>query len=410
MSQIIVNRGIKHFRKLALFLLLFVSFRCQQNSSQYLVSIKGSSANSSHNIVSFTLPDGTHEKGYYLKDSLGNEYPVQIDAVGKGWTIIPNLIKKESEFRLLSGQTKAKLDKVKIKEDGNKITFTLGEKTIFSYQKDGVLPRPDIDSAFLRGGYIHPVFTPKKKVITDDYAANHLHHHGIWTAWTKTEFEGRKPDFWNMGDKTGKVDFVSLDTIFEGTVFSGFSSTHQYTDFTSGKAKDALDESWEVRVFNTRENNPFYLFDLTIRQNCSSTSSLLLPTYHYGGLGFRGREDWNGEKNTDFLTSENKDRSNGHATTANWCHIGGIVEGGVAGITIMSHPNNFRAPQPMRIHPTEPFFNWAPSQAGDWAIQPGEEYIGRYRFVVYDGEPDPVLLQSLWNDYAEPVEVVISTP
>lgn len=395
---------------IASFLILSTALSCQQNTSQYLISIKGSSENSVPNLISFSLPEGKHEEAYHLEDSLGNEYPVQIDANHKGWAILFNLTNKENQFRLVPGQTKSESENVALMEEGNSITLALDDKRIFSYQKEGALPRSEIDSSFLRGGYIHPVYTPLQKVITDDYAANHLHHHGIWTAWTKTEFEGRKPDFWNMGDKTGKVDFVSLDSMFEGPVFSGFSATHQYTDLTSGKPKQVLDESWEVRVFNIETSIPFYLFDITIRQNCSSPGPLLLPTYHYGGLGFRGRENWNGEENTDFLTSEGKDRSNGHATTANWCHIGGMVDGGIAGITIMSHPDNFRAPQPMRIHPTEPFFNWAPSQAGDWAIRPGQEYIARYRFVVYDGEPNPVLLQNLWKDYAQPLEAVISTP
>jgi hypothetical protein len=47
-------------------------------------------------------------------------------------------------------------------------------------------------------------------VVTDDYPANHKHHHGIWFAWTRVDFEGRKTDFWNMGDGKGTVEFVDL--------------------------------------------------------------------------------------------------------------------------------------------------------------------------------------------------------
>lgn len=394
-------------------LLLIISYSilsCKADSKKYFITIERGNPGSSNHIVSFHLPEGAIDSSYFLEDPEGNNIPMQIDSNRRAWFILKEPGKKINQFYLIPGKEKVVSKEIRCREEANTITFFSNEKTIFSYQKEGELPKPEIDSAFLRGGYIHPVYTPLQKVITDDYEANHLHHHGIWTAWTKTEFEGRNPDFWNMGDKTGKVDFVSLDSTFEGSVFSGFSSTHQYTDLTSGKEKPVLDESWEVRVYNVKANTPYFLFDINIRQNCSSPSPLLLPTYHYGGLGFRGRENWNGKENTHFLTSEGKDRSNGHATTANWCHIGGVVEGGTAGITIMGHPDNFRAPQPMRIHPTEPFFNWAPSQAGDWEIRPGEEYTVRYRFVVYDGEPDPVLLESLWKDYAEPLEVVISKP
>ena len=74
---------------------------------------------------------------------------------------------------------------------------------------------------------------------------------------------------------------------------------------------------------------------------------------------------------------------------------------------MLCHPSNFRFPQPMRIHPTEPFFNFAPSQAGDWEIKPGEEYVSRYRFVVMDGKPDAELLERLWRDYAHPPRVEV---
>src|SRR5207247_1566621 len=61
-----------------------------------------------------------------------------------------------------------------------------------------------------RGGYLHPVFTPSGKLLTDDYATNHLHHHGIWFSWARVEFEGRQPDFWNMGDAKGRPNLSGL--------------------------------------------------------------------------------------------------------------------------------------------------------------------------------------------------------
>jgi hypothetical protein len=96
-----------------------------------------------------------------------------------------------------------------------------------------------------------------------------------------------------------------------------------------------------------------------------------------------------------------------HATRARWCHIGGEVDGKLAGTAILGHPDNFRAPQPMRIHPNEPFFCFAPSQLGEWQIEPGQPYVARYRFVVMDGEPDPALLDAYWAGYANPTQARI---
>ena len=67
---------------------------------------------------------------------------------------------------------------------------------------------------------------------------------------------------------------------------------------------------------------------------------------------------------------------------------------------ILCHPANYRFPQPMRLHPSEPFFCYAPQQLGDMEIKPGEPYIARYRFVTADGAMTQAEIDRLWDDYA----------
>ena len=55
----------------------------------------------------------------------------------------------------------------------------------------------------------------------------------------------------------------------------------------------------------------------------------------------------------------------------------------------------------MRIHPSEPFFCYAPQQGGDMQIAPGKKYVSRYRFIVHDGAPDKALIERIWNEYAQ---------
>jgi hypothetical protein len=90
--------------------------------------------------------------------------------------------------------------------------------------------------------------------------------------------------------------------------------------------------------------------------------------------------------------------------------MSGSVRGQIAAAAILGHPNNFRAPQPMRLHPTEPFFCFAPSQLGDWKIVPNRPYVSRYRFLIQDGPPDAAEIDRLWNDFASPPTVVVSLP
>ena len=323
---------------------------------------------------------------------------VPFQAAGKTLTFTPTA----------AGGTRA--DEVRTRRDGPRLDITGGDQPLLSYWV-GVRPPPQssIDPAYRRSGFIHPVVTPGGVEVTDSYPADHLHHHGIWSPWTKTRFQGREPDFWNMGQRKGKVDAVELTREWSGPVHAGFVARHDFVDLTSGSPVVALHETWEVQVYRPHgDARPAHVFDLVITQTCATEDPLILPEYHYGGLGYRGHGQWNGETQTRFLTSEGiTDRVKAHATRARWCHVGGEVDGKFAGTAILGHPDNFRAPQPMRIHPKEPFFCFAPSQLGDWQIEPGQPYVARYRFVVMDGEPDRALLDAYWAGYADPAEPVI---
>ncbi len=293
---------------------------------------------------------------------------------------------------------------VELEDTENRMDFKFGGRTIAGYQstprKD---PRPGLDPRFLRGGYLHPLFTPSGKIVSDDYALNHLHHHGIWMAWTKAGVDGRETDFWNMGQGKGRADFKAYDRTWQMPGNAGLIARHKYTDLTGGSPVDVLEEKWTVSV--PRPAAGYNIIDLEAEQTTLDGRTLELPAYHYGGLGIRGREEWNGADSATFITSGSaSDRNAANGQPARWIRITGKVEGGgLAGIAILSHPDNFRSPQPVRIHPKEPFISFAPQIGGSMSIKPGETYKARYRFIISDGGADPTLLERLWQDYANPV-------
>jgi len=281
---------------------------------------------------------------------------------------------------------------------------------VFRYNYGFVQPPPKTPDIFTRSGYIHPVCTPSGLMVTDDFPPDHHHHKGIWMPWTKTEFEGRHTDFWNLGSGTGTVRFAGFESVRTGPVYAGFRSKHEHVALKVKGRKVALNEIWDVRVWNAGGRKAgYWLFDLTSTQRCASDSPLHLPTYRYGGIGLRGAREW-GVLNCKFLTSEGKTRADGHATRAKWCDVSGKVEGEWAGVVVMGHPHNFRFPEPMRIHPMIPFFNFAPSQAGDWSIEPGKDYVFRYRFLVHDGQLKAEVAERFWADFGDPPSVSIEFP
>ncbi len=300
---------------------------------------------------------------------------------------------------LACGYSLTAADEVTAARDGKQVVIRAGSREILRYQAEpGELPRPEIPQAFVRGGYIQSIHTPSGRLITDDFPADHLHHHGVWSPWTKTEFEGRHPDFWNMGDQTGGVEFVALDSIWQKDGKAGFQARHRFVDLTAKPAKVALLETWDISV-SLVENR--YLIDFTSTQTCATDSPLKLPTYHYGGFGFRGNSRWNGAENCKFLSNAGiTDRVRLNTSRAAWCWIGGEVDGQTCGATILCHPQNFRSPQPVRANPDQPFFCFAPQQLGEMQISPDKKYIARYRLVVADGIPDTQAAGGWWQVYA----------
>ncbi len=128
----------------------------------------------------------------------------------------------------------------------------------------------------------------------------------------------------------------------------------------------------------------------------------------YGGFAIRGSPDWRSA--ATFLTSEGLDRVSGDGTNGRWCYIGGSVAGKTAGYAILGHPTNFRAPQPLRIHPTDPYATFSPVKDSGFSIVPGTPYVTRFRFVATDGAPDKAVFDRIWNDFATPPTVTVKSP
>ncbi len=288
---------------------------------------------------------------------------------------------------------------------GTVVRFSIEGKPICNYQMEpGELPA-GVSEVFAHGAHLHPVYSPSGRSVTGNHPEDHRWHRGVWMAWTKTEFGDSHPDFWNMG-KGGKlsaeVRFEKLDRIWSGTAHAGLVSRHAFLDHSHAPDQKVLNETWEVRVSRGDfDGVPANIIDLTSTQTCATDQPLKLPEYHYGGLGVRGNLLWNPVEAVTMLTSEGHDRKSGDSTKAKWVHIGGEVDGMPTGIAILIHPSNFRFPQPLRLNPKNPQLCIAPSQDGDWVIEPGKPYVSQYRLLVFDGKPDAKWIEAQWENYAK---------
>lgn len=389
--------------------LILMGFNNETTISDYTVTVTAGGFDRTESVVSFHLPGEVDSGTYRMTSESGDSPFLQVDDKNRGWFILDELSAGESRTYRIENEPVSANPNVSNTIDSNTITLRSDDRDVLSYYHGDNSPPEVLDDRYKRGGYIHPVWSPGGVILTNHLNADlHPHHSGIWSAWTNTEFQGRTPDFWNVHSNSGRVDQAdSIEVAWDGPVHAGFRAKHHFVDLSASAPVIALNEEWEVKVYPSVGDGLFHLFDLEVTQTANTAQPLKLPEYRYGGVGFRGHVDWDDPDNVTFLTSEGLGRD-GHGTRVRWTHIGGHSEGELAGIAILGHPGNFRHPQTVRIHPSEPFFNYAPTQLGDMSIEPGSPYVVRYRYITYDGEPDPELIDRMWNDYAYPAGVTVS--
>jgi hypothetical protein len=271
-----------------------------------------------------------------------------------------------------------------------------GTRLVLRYNKVPTAEAAKNDPVYTRTGYIHPLCSPAGEIVTGDYAPDHPHQHGLFFAWTKTTFEGRNPEFWNQKLKSGRVSYVKTLAVVSGSEEAGFDVEHSFEDLIPEPGPvPALREIWRVRV---KVIDGLYHVNLKSSQQCT-TGPLTIEQYHYGGMAIRGNEQWLGPDKGYIVTSEGHDRVAGNHTRPEWVAMGGKIDGVSSGIAAFCHPDNFRFPQWVRLHPSKPYFVFSPMVEAPFVIKQGETYESRYRFVVFDGPLPERAIKQLAQQY-----------
>jgi hypothetical protein len=281
------------------------------------------------------------------------------------------------------------------------------EQPLLFYHTAVVNPPADSPAYYKRSGFIHPLFTPRGKILTDDFPAGHAHQHAVFAAWVNTMFKNDSVDFWNQHLKTGTVEHVEVKKITEGPVMAQLEVSLRYKSFEHG---EVLQEKWILDFYPFADN---YMFDLRLEQVNVTQDTLFLNQYHYGGLAFRGSRQWNPHdkiyfrKNWNIITSEGAKDSAANGTHARWVDAFGPIDGALVGATVFNHPSNFRYPQAIRVHPNMPYWAFAPVVDGAFTIAPGDVYRAQFRYFVHDGPADKYLLEMVEKDWVDPPQVKV---
>ncbi len=377
------------------------------------VGVNVSSLGLAHDVSQYKLIE--------ITDGTSATTPFQLERSGQAdmlWWVLEGTTKvgKKRRFQLRKGEALHD-NKINLSDGRNAILFKQGNKNILQYQY-GLATLPEgVPEIYSRGGFIHPIHSPKGGVLTRIQPPDHYHHYGLWNPWTHTEYDGKEVDFWNLNKGQGTVVVKNRPIYDDGNVFGQLTVLHQHVvkDKENPDVETpALNEILTLRVWNLDKQQKIWVIDFNSTLSCADSLAFTIKKYRYQGFGFRATENWH-DDNAKLLTSEGKNKSDANGTRARWCLVEGPTAVGTAGIVFMNHQANFNSPQQLRIWPEgmnegkeNVFVNFNPAQDRDWELLPGSRYELKYRMIVYDDELGNDEIESFWNDYAHPPNVTMT--
>ncbi|MDA0195748.1 MAG: PmoA family protein [Bacteroidetes bacterium] len=389
------------------FILCLLLISCESN--QYTLTIIAGEIDRNGSIVQFIFPGGVAHPGDWelVNDETAKALPVQKVNDVELALILDEPLEANTERSYTLRQSEKSVITMLAYNNGEDLELKSGDNPLLTFNVATDYPPKDQPQYYRRSGYIHPMYSPGGAIVSDGFPVGHTHQHGVFLAWVNTTFRGDSTDFWNQQLETGTVTVAhkELSLTSAGSVFTGFS---QELAHSSTKHGQVLEEWWDVTAFDLDD---YYVFDLISSQKNITLDTLYINKYHYGGLAIRGSKMWNYADSLSFkdsakvLTSEGKTRVEANHTRPLWMAMYGATEKGVAGIAVFDSPDNFRHPQPVRVHPEMPYFCMAPMVEGTMSIAPDATYQSRYRIVTFDGQPNVRQLDAMWADYASPVMV-----
>lgn len=342
------------------------------------------------------------------------ELPFQISYEGTRmlhWLIPAQAATMRKTFELVKGKQSRFPAAMKMERANGALTISSGGRNFLQYHFATVYPPPGIDTVYRRSGFIHPLWSPGGQELTRINAPDHYHHWGLWNPWTETFFEGDSVDFWNLARRQGTVRFARFVSATSGPAFAEYKTLHEHVVYKKqNPEKVAINELQTVRIYQPAAQQNYYIADMTVELNCATDSPIVLLEYRYGGLGIRATEAWN-KDNSQVLTSEGKTRKDADGSTARWCMVQGAVQNEHAGMVMLSYPTNYNHPEPLRVWPEnmngrgDVFLNFSPTKNRSWKLEPGRQYVLRYRFVVFNDPFSKEQAEAAWQGFAHTPEI-----
>ena len=275
---------------------------------------------------------------------------------------------------------------------GKALTLLDGPLPILTFRYGDNL-KPGADPKYARSGYIHPLFGPDGEILTEDFPADHLHHHGLFWTWPIIRTRGVKTGTWEPATPPLRQRFVRWirREIKDGAAALGVESVWRLDDreIVARETADfivhpafALGRLIDVSLTIEAVGGPL---EFQGSQDAGKG---------YGGLCFRGAPQFNDAALTTDKGPRNEDAVN---TPFLWADLS-TAERGIAIFVSTGHPDSpipwlTRNSYAGILNPSWPGLKSA-------TVETGKSVTLRYRLYLHRGDAAAARVAETYAAYA----------
>lgn len=271
------------------------------------------------------------------------------------------------------------------------IEISEGGIPVMFYQKS---PK-SLNGMYERAGYVHPLYNLDGVPITEDFPADHFHHHGIFWAWHQMIYNGE-----SIGDSwDGRhISWETLKTVLKKNAgYLSLTSDVAWTSNIHDKSLPLFEEKTKITIYHKTDD--FRIIDFMIRLKPKGNKLQLGGSDDakgYGGFSLRFRNP----ETLTFMSGGNEIAPDVNAVTAGpWMDFSGSFGlSGRSGVAVFCHPSN---PGDIR--------QWIlrDSKSMQNPVWPGREPVAiprkgielKYRLIIHDGRLDQAELEEQYQEF-----------
>lgn len=278
---------------------------------------------------------------------------------------------------------------------GEGIEILEGSSKILFYQ---IKPK-SLGGKYERTNYIHPLYNLNGNVITEDFPADHPHHHGIFWSWHQIVYDGKRiADGWTSENISWEI--VKSGTRKKKNSISLDAEVLWRSDTDAKGQKAIVREHARITVHAAEANYRIIDFDIQLR---ALVDNLKIggsdDAKGYGGFSFRLKLPGD----IRFFSKDQEIAATELAVDAGpWMDFSGSFDGKdqpESGVAVFCHPSNPGHPQPWILRSEKSMQNVVfPGRAP--VDLPAKGLRLQYRMIIHNGKLSPQEIDKLFFKYA----------